>query len=269
MHNKAKRDKPVELVRKQIVTGSWHGRDAWRLALKRMLSFVGISFVYFIGGALISFENFALRLLFALAVVGVVCYYQYGAGMSQGAKDVTFGEILYTRREEGHVLSDTETERSFHPFKGFFVTLVGCAPFVVFAIVFAFLTEKITYTLGTLPSWTESLMDQTEFAAALGYYQQQRGITALDVMRVVDRAMIMPFISVASQLGNDAALLMERFSPLLALIAPLGYGVGYTRGQSVRDKVNTGIKLGDEKKKSRERKARKKRQRSSAPERLI
>ena len=53
------------------------------------------------------------------------------------------------------------------------------------------------------------------------------------------------------------------------LLAPLGYGLGYTQGRKLRDKINTGIKMGDDRKKRRERKARKQRQRSKSPERLI
>ena len=47
-------------------------------------------------------------------------------------------------------------------------------------------------------------------------------------------------------MGNDAALLAERLSPLFVLLAPLGYGVGYTQGKALRDKINTGIKMGDD-----------------------
>ena len=76
-------------------------------------------------------------------------------------------------------------------------------------------------------------------------------------------------IAVFSYTGNDAALLAERLSPLFVLLAPLGYGLGYTQGRKLRDKINTGIKMGDDRKKRRERKARKQRQRSKSPERLI
>ena len=93
--------------------------------------------------------------------------------------------------------------------------------------------------------------------------------TAVDVMRVIDRALVMPFINVASYIGDSAALTVERLSPLLLLIAPLGYGFGYRQGLNLRTKINTGIKMGDDKKKRKERKARKQRQRSSSPERLI
>ena len=70
-------------------------------------------------------------------------------------------------------------------------------------------------------------------------------------------------------MSNDAALLGARLSPLVVLLAPQGYGLGYTQGKTLRDKSNTGVKMGDERKKRRERKARRQRQRSKSPERLI
>ena len=42
MQNKGKQQ-PVELVHKPIITGSWHGKDAWKLASKRMLRAAGVS----------------------------------------------------------------------------------------------------------------------------------------------------------------------------------------------------------------------------------
>ena len=140
---------------------------------------------------------------------------------------------------------------------------------MAFAVVYAVLTRPITYTLGVLPSWTEALMRQSEFGDALRYYENVGSMGVMDILRVIDRAMILPFVNVFSYTGNDAALLAERLSPLFVLLAPLGYGLGYTQGRKLRDKINTGIKMGDDRKKRRERKARKQRQRSKSPERLI
>ena len=112
-------------------------------------------------------------------------------------------------------------------------------------------------------------MRQSEFADALSYYNRSAGLGVMDILRVIDRAMMMPFINVFSSLGNEASLLAERLSPLFVLIAPLGYGLGYAQGKRLRDRINTGIKMGDDKKKRRERKARRQRQRSKSPERLI
>ena len=243
--------KPVAQVKKPILKGSWHGKDAWKLALKRMLSMLAVTVIYLIAGMLLSFESLWGRLLSCIAVAGLVIYYPYYQGMVRGENDAAFAEIMYTRQE------------------GMFAALVGAAPFVAFAVVYAVLTRPITYTLGVLPSWTEALMRQSEFGDALRYYENVGSMGVMDILRVIDRAMILPFVNVFSYTGNDAALLAERLSPLFVLLAPLGYGLGYTQGRKLRDKINTGIKMGDDRKKRRERKARKQRQRSKSPERLI
>lgn len=269
MQNKGTRKPPVEEVKKPILQGSWHGRDAWKLALKRMLSMLAVSLVYLLVGALLNFESLWGRILTCVAIVGLVVYYQFYQGMTRGENDASFGEIMYTRQADGREVTAEDRERCFHPFKGMFAALVGAAPFVVFAIVFACMTKPVGYVLGVLPSWTEGMLQQSEFGNALRYYQMQAGIGATDIMRVIDRAMVMPFINVATYFGEDATVLIERLSPVLLLLAPVGYGLGYLQGPALRTKINTGIKMGDEKKKRRERKARRQRQRSKTPERLI
>ena len=269
MQKKGTNQKPVELVRKPIIPGSWHGKDAWKLAFKRVLSMLAISFVYLLAGAFLSFNNIWARLIISALIVFTVTYYQYASGITQGQADATYGEILYNRKENGHEVTKEDADRSFHRFKGLFAVAVGCIPFVLFTVVFACLTRPATYRLGALPAWTASMMEQTEFGSALAYYNSQPGMNALDVMRIIARAMIMPFINVATAMGADAALMAERLSPLFILIAPLGYGLGYTQGLIARARINTGIKMGDDKKKRRERKKRKQRQRSKTPERLI
>lgn len=228
-----------------------------------------VTFVYLFAGLLFAFDDFWGRVLISGAVVAGAGYYLYMNGAVQGQNDAAYGEIIYNRRAEGRTVPQEECERSFHPFKGFFAVLVGCAPFMLFALVFAFMTEEVTYRLGALPAWTDSLMHQTEFADGLQYYKSQSGLGTMDILRVIDRVMIMPFINAAMPLGNRAVLWMERFSPLLVLVAPMGYAIGYAQGMMVRTKINTGIKMGDDKKKRKERKARKQRQRSKTPERLI
>jgi len=269
MQNKSKKSKPVEIVQKPIIRGSWLGKDAWKLAIRRMVTMVAITVIYLISGMMLAFDGIWGRIFSCVFTVFVTAYYLYGSGVAKGQTDAAFGEILYDRQQGGHDISEDDRQRSFHPLKGLFAVLVGAAPFVIFAIVFAFLTEKNTYQLGGLPTWASGLMEQSEFGDALRYYEVQTALTALDVMRIIDRAMIMPFVNLATYFGNDAALAVERLSPVLLLIAPLGYAFGYSQGLRYRTRINTGIKMGDDKKKRRERKARKKRQQSKAPERLI
>lgn len=269
MQNKGKK-KTVELVHKPIIRGSWHGKDAMKLVGGRMLTVVAVTVVYLLACMLLGFEAVWARVLTSAIVVATVFYYLYVSGLNQGVGDVQYGEIIYGHREAGRNVPAEECERSYHPAKGLFVVLAGCLPFVLFALAFAVLAEETSYVLGVLPSWTEGLMDQTEFAAGLAYYSLQPGMSAVDGIRIIVRAMIMPFVSVSTAIGSAETLLMERLSPLLILIAPMGYAVGYAQGQHVRDQINTGIKLGDDKKKRREKKARKQRQRAAKkPEQLI
>lgn len=261
MQNKGKQKKPIELVKKPIIPGSWHGKDAEKMAVKRGLSVLATTAIYLFGTIILGFDAMWGRILTCFTLVVGIAYYQYMQGLSQGENDAAYGEIIYSRRQNGYTVSAEESERSFHPMKGVFAALVGASPFVVFALVYAFLAEPVYYSLGVLPSWADGLMTQTEFATGLNYYGVGGELGVIGVMRIIDRAMIMPFMNVATGIGMDAVLLAERLSPLLVLISPLGYAFGYSRGQHLRHQVNTGIKMGDDRKKKREAKARKKRQR--------
>ena len=267
MQNKGKQKKPIEMVKKPIVPGSWHGKDANKMAFKRYLSVLATTAIYLFGSIFLGFDAMWGRILMCVTLVFGVTYYQYMNGLNQGENDAAFGEILYGRQQNGRTLPAEEIERSFHPLKGFYAALAGASPFVLFALVFAFMAEPVYYSLGVLPAWADGLMTQTEFATGLNYYGVGSELGVLGVMRVIDRAMIMPFMNVATGIDMNAVLLAERLSPLFVLISPMGYAVGYSRGQHLRDQVNTGIKMGDDRKKKREAKARKKRQRQQSQQR--
>lgn len=259
----------VEKVEKPYLTGSFCGKDAWKEVPKRLLAVLGIALLYFIGSVLISFDSLIGRAIAAFLIVGLVIYYQLLKGMSQGAADVAYGEMMYDRKEQGKSLDKADSDRCFHRLKGFFEAFMGTLPFVLLALVFAIITKPLTYTLGVLPSWTGELMLQDEFGDALRYYAQTASFTAEGVLRIIVRAMTMPFVSVATAMGDSATLWAERLSPLLVLVGPMCYGVGYLFGPNQRTRINTGIKMGDDKKRRKERKARKQRRQSKAPERLI
>ena len=274
MQSKGKQKKPIEIVHKPIIPGSWHGKDANKMAIKRYLSVLATTLIYLFGCILLGFDAMWGRILTAITLVGGVTYYQYMNGLNQGENDAAFGEIIYGRKQNGYNVSEEECARSFHPMKGFYAVLVGAAPFVLFALVYAFLAEPVYYSLGVLPAWADGLMNQTEFATGLNYYSAGSELGVVGVMRILDRAMIMPFMNVATGTGMNATLWAERLSPLFVLVAPMGYAYGYSRGQHLRDQVNTGIKMGDDRKKKREAKARKKRQRqqqrpTKGPQQLV
>ncbi|MCE5342525.1 MAG: hypothetical protein LLF96_02915 [Eubacteriales bacterium] len=261
--------KPFPEVVKPVLIGSWHGRDAWKQGAKLMLNILFVSIIYLILSLLLTFDALALRMITALVLIATAVGYLYTTGVTAGHADAAFGEIMYLRDQEGKPITAEERERCFHPMKGLFAVLVGAAPYLVITIVFACITTLSTYSLGVLPSWLTRYTRQSGIGDALQYYQGRGGLELFTILRVVIRSMTMPFINVAVKLGDVATLWAERLSPVWILVAPMGYALGYAQGLKARTKINTGIAIGDQKKKRRERKARRERARKSAPERLI
>ena len=58
---------------------------------------------------------------------------------------------------------------------------------------------------------------------------------------MVVRLLIFPFVNIAGVRNADAILIVERLSPLLVLVAPMSYGVGYARGERFRALIHSGI----------------------------
>lgn len=269
MQKKSAKAKSSQSVEKPILIGSWRGKDVFQKGQKLSLSILAISVLYLLLGMMLSFDSLVLRIILCVAMVGVAATYQYSQGLGAGQGDASFAEIMYARKHEGNPVTQAELERCFHPAKGFFAVLVGALPFVLLLLVFAVFTRPVGYVLGVLPSWVTGLTQQQEFGDALHYYQLKQGMDVMSVARIVVRAMVMPFVNVAVPLGAQATLWVERLSPLLVLLAPMGYGFGYRNGLKMRQRINAGIIAGDAKKKKKEQKARKQRARSKVPERLI
>lgn len=256
-------------VEKPYLTGSFHGRDAWKLVPKRLLAMLGVFLLYFAGSLMLSFDSLAGRIIPSVLIVALTVYYQAMKGMAQGTGDVAFGEMMNSRLQEGKTVSPQDRQKCYHPLKGFFVAIMGVLPFLLVASYFALNARAVEYSLGVLPSWTQELMQQSEFGDALRYYEQVSPMTVMEALRVGVRAVTMPMMSVATFVGGQATLLAERLSPLFLLLAPLAYGFGYLAGPEQRIRINTGIQLGVNQKRRKERKARKKRSQSRGPERLI
>lgn len=269
MQPKPKTNAKPEAVVKPILHGRWNAAETWKLVPKRFLSMllVAVAFIFF--SVMAGVENPTFRIVISVAIILLMFYYQCTKGMEIGEKDTAFSEIMYERQQEGRSVTEEDQARCFHPLRGFAATLVALLPFVLLCLVYAFMAERWSYQLGVLPSWTDHLLMHNETADALAYYNTTRSMTVNDGLRIIVRCLVMPYINIAGVLGNDAMLWAERLSPLFVMIVPMGFGLGYTRGPALRTRINTGIRQGVEKKKRKEMKARKKRQRSSSPERLI
>ena len=111
----------------------------------------------------------------------------------------------------------------------------------------------------TLPSWMETFMRRPEIGGALAAYTQAVSVSFTDIIRLIVRIAMMPFVSMAGADNKGLLLMLERLSPLILLLPALAYGIGYLQGPARRKTVHTEIAENRRKRISREKRERKKR----------
>jgi hypothetical protein len=259
--------KPI-IVTKPMLTGRAVDQMTFRRALRVAGSALVAIFIYLVFGSLLMFDNLLLRLLTNSALILMCGGFLYMSGASHGEADAAFGEIMYQREAEGKTVPDSDKARSFAPVKGVCTALFGALPFVLLCLIVAVTAQLQTYSLGALPEWLSSYRRQAEIGDALRYYESTASFGVLDFVSLAVRLIILPFITIAGSTNAHSVLLVERLSPILAMIVPAGYALGYLRGKELRTRVHTSIAQSRRRKKSKEKKERQRRQ-QKGPEQLI
>ncbi len=247
------------------------GRAFSALAIKRglsVLAYIAISAVFFLFlGQMLVLDIAWLRILINIGVLLGFAALLYTNGVNQGESDVSFAEIALARQQEGREIPKSDLDRCFHPLKGYVTVFFGALPIVIVCLVYALMATKETYTLGALPSWVSGYQSRLDIGLALQYYGEHAAFGLADTLRIITRLLIFPFVNLVGQGNPDGLLLVERLSPLLVLIAPFFYGVGYQRGESYRALVHGGIASNAKKRARKQRK--KQATRTSEPKRLV
>ena len=250
-----KKRKPVRVVTKPFITGSITDENTLRNALKFFGILLLVVVMSFIACMMSGFGGSVLRTIVNLAIIILSLFIMFNKGTDKGAEDVSRGEILYQRREKEEEMTDNERKLSYHPFKGYFNGLLGTVPFLIPALILAFTAQKQVTTIGTLPSWMNTMARRSEIGDALLTYTQPAPVQVTDILRAVVRFLVMPFVSIAGSENKDLLLTVERLSPVLLLLPCIAYGTGYTRGPAVRTRVHTSIAENIRIRKRRENKA--------------
>ncbi len=257
----------VEEVQKPVMLGEWNGKHARKLGGKVFVNMLAVTFIYLLLGVMLGINNLLLQSLFSLAVVLFAFGYMRTNGLSQGEGDAAYGEIMYTRQKEGKEVSPDDRARCFHPLKGYFAAALGALPFVLITLVYAILAKPVDFGLTALPSWLSPYLQQSELGDALSYYTAATS-NAMGIYRIIVRSMTMPFMTIAAKMSYSVQTWAERLSPLMVLIAPLGYAIGYHQGLRIRTRINTGIVIGVKKKRKKQRREQRRRE-ARRPEQLV
>ena len=266
---KTKNKQPVKPVGKPFLTGS--PRD--ERTVKSALAFFGVLtaavFLTFLTSSAFNMGGSLLRIILTLLTEAVVLIVFFNNAVGKGTEAVARGEILLQRQEKGRSFSASEKAMCYHPLKGFLTGLLGSVPILICAILLAIMARRQITGYGALPSWLSGFLDRSEIGDALVAYTAKESMQAADVLRIIVRLAVMPFITLVGAENRDGILLVERLSPLLVLLPAAAYGAGYLQGPRERAKIHAGIAQSKKNRARKEKRARKARiNRPKGPEQL-
>ncbi len=248
--------KPVKPVTKPFLTGSPTDERTVKSALGVFGLMAILMLMTFLVCSAFTMDNDILRIGLNLVVEALALVLFYNNAVSKGTEAVARGEILWGRQEKGLTFAASEKAICFHPAKGYLTALLGVLPILLCAILLAVTAQRQTTGYGALPSWMSTYQQRSEIGDALVAYSVREGIQFTDVLRIIVRIAVMPFIGIVGGENRDGLLMVERLSPLLVLLPVLAYGTGYLQGRTERTRIHTGI---SESRKSRARKEKRER----------
>lgn len=256
-NNTKKQAKPVKPVEKPFLRGTPTDERTGKAALAYLGILAVASIMSFLVCSMLSFDNVFLRVFLNLTVVALIWLILYNTAVNSGTEAVARGEILYQKQERGVSFAESERKICFHPLKGYLTALLGSIPLLICAVLLAITAHRQSTGFGSLPGWMSSYAGRSEVGNALAAYTQTTSMGLEDILRIIVRILIMPFVSIVGAENRDGMLLLERLSPLILLLPAAAYGTGYLQGTRERTKIHTGIAQSNRKRASREKKARK------------
>lgn len=255
MSNTAK-GKTEKSVSKPYLTGNAADENTLKNSLLFFGGLIIVFFVTFVICAMTNGTGTVMRLIVNPAVIILILTVFFNRGSAHGAEAVARGEILWQKQEKGQSFSEPEKKICYHPMKAFIIGIAGTIPFIVTAVIMALTTKVQSTTAGTLPSWMQAYMRRDDVAAPLVSYLESAGMGLTDILRIIVRFAVMPFVSLVGAENYNAVYLVEKFSPLILLLPACAYGVGYLSGPSLRSKVHTAISENNRRRIRREKKQR-------------
>ena len=265
------------LNEKQRIRGKILGRPLLAIAGRTVGTIVLVAVLGLLLQTFATIGNLFVRAVIACAVIVACFWMQLVSGGEQGERDVTFGSMLQKRMADGYVPTAEERAKCYAPLRALLGALLGALPFVLCALVVAAVAQPYTYALQDMPSWMSAYAYRADVYAPLNYYSELGGATLPDYLRIVVRACNMIYLL---PFGNSVmyyAFQIDRLGPVLLLILPLGYALGYLRGHALhvnRLAYNAQAKAATlkkiKRKKKREQAARRQREKErKGPEQLI
>jgi len=191
----AKEKKRPEQIRKPFEHGAATDRNTLRSALRVFGAIVTVMVFNMLLGAVMSVDITIVRVLLSLVVLTITAVLFARAGRQRGTEDTALGENYYLQRTHGHPADPAAVRTCWHPLKGFAQALLGSLPILAAAVLLALTAVRQTYGIGVLPSWVQTMQQNGELGGALDYYNGSASLGLQDVLRVIVRMALMPFVT--------------------------------------------------------------------------
>ena len=195
MSSNVKKGKSEKNFKKPFLTGNATDENTLKNSLLYFGGFFIVFFVCFMICAMTNSSSNIMRLIVNPAVVILVLTVFFNRGSVHGAEAVARGEILWQKQEKGQSFSESEKKICYHPMKAFVIGIAGTLPFIIIALILALNTRVQSTTAGTLPDWLQAYMRRDEVAAPLVAYTESTGMGLTDILRIIVRFAVMPFVS--------------------------------------------------------------------------
>lgn len=174
----------------------------------------------------------------ALVIAGAWALVFFGAAV-RGERDCAVSQMLDKLRAQGmQEKARSEENKRFWRMKAVWAALLGGAPLLLVAVFVAVTAQPYVYALQGTPTWMSSYLARPEIGDALAYLGDTSvSVGVQDYATVAVRFFLFAYVSLFGSMSDAASLLFDRLCPLLALLLPAVYAVGYQFGPVRRTKA--------------------------------
>ena len=236
-------------------------RAVIRLAVRVLLFQLVFGFMGLMLVPLVLQSNSMLRLVLSGVLILLGILFVFSQGAIQGERHCALSERLNKSiAVRNYHPSEEEDAGRYDWRKGVWGALVGGAPILILALLLAITTRPYAYTLQSYPTWLSTYSSLPELGDALSYMENiKTSLSIDDITRIAVRFMLFPFIGIVGEMSNEMSLLFDRLTPLMAMLLPVCFMLGYLQGPSHRAKESAAIEAAKKQPKKRLTKEAKKR----------
>jgi len=237
----------------------------WKVVLGMALRILIFQLVFgFLGLMLIPAvleANDILRMILSLALIVLGALFSFSQAATVGEQHCAAGERLdKSVKVRGYQPTLQENAQRYGVKKALLGAVLGGAILFVLSAILAITTRPYAYTLQSYPSWLSTYSALPELGEALSYMESAPAAMAeADVVRVIVRFMLFPFVGVVGDMSNAVSLLFDRLTPVMSLLFPLSFFLGYLQGPSRRAAENAAVEAAKNQPRRRLKKEAKKR----------